>query len=134
MNSLLIDDLRIPGDARNKKNIPADAVVARNYADGIKLLQAGCHGEPFDVPYLDPDLAALTRRQGDDRLSHHVLVGRISAVPAQREHHHRLRQFLRDASDAAGDQQALRPGLLISLIIKPETNYEKRQNRVCRLQ
>lgn len=64
MNFLLIDDLRIPGDHRNGKNIPADAVVARNYAEGIRLLQEGCNGEPYDVLYLDHDLGDFTGPHG----------------------------------------------------------------------
>ena len=73
MKSLLIDDLRIPGDARNKKNIPADAVVARNYADGIKLLHAGYHGEPFDVLYLDHDLADFSGPEGKEMTGYHIM-------------------------------------------------------------
>ena len=66
---LLIDDLRIPGDAANKKNIPANAVVARTYADGIRLL-----GERhWDVLYLDHDLADFTGPQGSERKGIHIL-------------------------------------------------------------
>lgn len=69
MNILLIDDLRIPGAVENKKNIPADAVVARNYNDGIALLQS----RKWDVLYLDHDLADFSGPDGRERKGIHVL-------------------------------------------------------------
>jgi hypothetical protein len=69
MNILLIDDLRVPGAAENKKNIPADAVVARNYNDGIALLQS----RKWDALYLDHDLADFSGPEGRERKGIHVL-------------------------------------------------------------
>lgn len=69
MKSLLIDDLRVPGDHGNKKNIPADAVVARNYGDGIRLLQEG----HWDVLYLDHDLADFGGPDGKEMTGYHIL-------------------------------------------------------------
>jgi len=69
MKSLLIDDLRVPGDDGNKKNIAADCVVARNYADGIKLLQE----EHWDVLYLDHDLADFSGAEGKEMTGYHIL-------------------------------------------------------------
>lgn len=69
MNILLIDDLRIPGDAKNNKNIPADAVVARNYEGGIALLAS----KHWDVLYLDHDLADFSGEEGRERKGIHVL-------------------------------------------------------------
>lgn len=69
MRILLIDDLRIPGDARNKKNIPADAVVARNYRDGIAALQEG----DWDILYLDHDLADFSGEGGRELTGYSVM-------------------------------------------------------------
>ena len=67
--ALLIDDLRVPGDARNGKNIPVHAVVDRNYADGIKLLAE----RKWDVLYLDHDLADFSGPEGRERKGIHIL-------------------------------------------------------------
>ena len=69
MRYALIDDLRVPGDPKNKKAIPADAVVARNYADGLRLLQQ----EHWDVLYLDHDLADFSGPNGRELTGYDVL-------------------------------------------------------------
>ncbi len=74
MNYLLIDDLRIPGDPKNGKNIPADAVVARNYADGIRLLQEGCNGEPYDYLFLDHDLGDFSGPNGREMTGSDIIT------------------------------------------------------------
>lgn len=66
---LLIDDLRVPGDSGNKKNIPAHAVVARNYDDGIRMLGE----QKWDVLYLDHDLADFSGPDGRERKGIHIL-------------------------------------------------------------
>ena len=66
---LLIDDLRVPGDAGNKKNIPAHAAVARTYDEGIKMLGA----QHWDVLYLDHDLADFSGPEGRERKGIHIL-------------------------------------------------------------
>ncbi len=69
MRYALIDDLRVPGDPDNKKAIPVDAVVARNYADGLRLLQQ----EHWDVLYLDHDLADFSGPTGRELTGYDVL-------------------------------------------------------------
>jgi hypothetical protein len=69
MRYALIDDLRVPGDPDNKKAIPVDAVVARNYADGLRLLQQ----EHWDVLYLDHDLADFSGPNGREMTGYDVL-------------------------------------------------------------
>jgi len=69
MQSLLIDDLRVPGDDGNKKNIPADADVARDYASGIARLQE----QKWDVLYLDHDLGDFSGPDGREMTGYHIL-------------------------------------------------------------
>ncbi|MDR3616630.1 MAG: hypothetical protein P4L53_23925 [Candidatus Obscuribacterales bacterium] len=69
MRILLIDDLRIPGDHRNKKQIPADAAVARTFREGIAELQKG----NWDVLYLDHDLADFSGAGGRELTGYTVM-------------------------------------------------------------
>lgn len=66
IKSLLVDDLRLPGDKR--KGIPQDAVVARTFQEGINRLQS----ERWDRLYLDHDLGDFHPGRGE-RTGMHVL-------------------------------------------------------------
>lgn len=64
IRSLLIDDLRLPGDKR--KGIPIDAVVARTYREGIDRLKS----ERWDQLYLDHDLGDFLPGRGEQTGMH----------------------------------------------------------------
>lgn len=66
---LLIDDLRVPGDEKNGKNIPVHAVVARTFQEGLTKLAE----QNWDVLYLDHDLADFSGEEGRERKGIHVL-------------------------------------------------------------